>query len=145
MDVPDPVDAGVPDPVEENVPDPVQDAQGRLEAMRAGVWDGVAAGDAESGASDAIGSLSDGRGLGYGVIAALPIDPTFGWLPIWVAISDGEREGAIMATLSQDEAAAVSERGDEPAHYALEQLRQLEFESGESGFDQLAVSHPIQL
>ncbi len=143
MDVPDPVDVDVPDPVEVNIPDPIKDARGRLDAMRAGVWDGVKSDDADSGAADAVESLGDGRRLGYGVIDVMPIDPEFGWLPVWIAIADGEREGAIMATLSEGQAAAITERGEEPARHVLDLLRQRSFEADESAFDQLAVSHPI--
>jgi hypothetical protein len=60
------------------------------------------------------------------VIKVMPVDLKFGWLPVWVAMADGEREGAILATLSENEATLITERGEYLAQHVLELLRKLD-------------------
>jgi hypothetical protein len=129
-----------------DLPDPIQDAQDRFATMRAGVFDRITPEDAEAGLGEAQTWLQGGIGgrrLGSGLIKAMPLYEGGDWLPVWVAIADGDRAGAIMVTLSGSATAAASNSGENPSAVALEHLRGMSILGEHSHFDQVALAHPI--
>jgi hypothetical protein len=102
-----------------DVLDPIRDAQDRFAAMQAGTFDRITPHDPEVGLAEARAWLEGGRRLGSGVIKTMPLYEGDDWLPVWVAITDGERVGAIMITLNGSAVAVASNAGENPsAHCA---------------------------
>jgi len=134
-----------------DVPDPMQECQDRLAAMRAGNRaDEVTPEEAERGLVAARGDRSagfGGRQLGWGLIKAYGLNGlgVGDRLPCWFAISDGEHDGAVLASLSGSDAAAASNQGEVPAEVLWERLRAIPLENPASHFLQVALNHPLHL
>ena len=126
------------------VPDPIQDAQDRFATMLAGAFDRVTPQDAEIGLAEARAWLEGGRRLGSGLVKTLPLYEGGDWLPVWVAITDGERVGAIMVTLNGSAAAAGSNAGEDPSAHVLDRFRRTSIRNEHGHFDQVALAHPIR-
>jgi hypothetical protein len=114
--------------------------------MQAGTFDGVSPAEAAAGLTDARSWLEGAREprLGSGLIKAKPLNPGAEWLPVWVAITDGERAGAIMITLNGPAAAAGTAAGEDPAAHIVDRFRTESNSDQRSHFDQAALSHPIR-
>jgi hypothetical protein len=129
------------------VPDPIREAQDRFATMQAGTFDRITSQDADAGLAEAQawleGSIS-GRRLGSGMIKTMPLYEGGDWLPVWVAITDGDRIGAIMVTLNGSAAAAGSNAGMDPSAHVLDRLRRTSIPNEYSHFDQVALAHPIR-
>jgi len=81
--------------------------------MAAGTFDRVTAEDAAAGMAAAQEWLSGGIGgrrLGSGVLKEMPLYEGGDWLPVWIAITDGERSGAVLVTLNGSAAGGRSQR-----------------------------------
>lgn len=128
------------------VPDPVRDAQDRFAAMAAGTFDRVTPGEAAAGLAEAMGWLNGGIGgrrLGSGAIKEMPLYEGGDWLPVWVAITDGERNGAVLVTLNGSAAAAGRNAGADPIAHVLDRVRRMGMQNEYSHFAQLALAHPL--
>lgn len=130
-----------------DVPDTVQEAQDRFASMAAGTFDRVSANEAAAGRAEALewlGGGFGGRRLGAGLIKELPLYEGGDWLPVWVAITDGDRFGAVLVTLNGSAAAAGRNAGEDPVAHVLDRLRQTAMQNPFSPFDQVALAHPIR-
>lgn len=115
--------------------------------MRAGLFERITPEDADAGLVEAKAWLDGGvssRRLGSGLIKTMPIYEGGDWLPVWVAITDGERVGAVMVTLNGSAAAAGSDAGEDPSAHVLDRLRRTSISNAHSHFDQVALAHPIR-
>jgi hypothetical protein len=130
------------------VPDPVRDAQDRFAAMAVGTFDRVTPDEAAAGLDEATEWLNGEIGrrkLGSGVIKEMPLYEGGDWLPVWVAITDGDRNGAVLVTLNGSAAAAGLNAGEDPVAHVLERVRRMGMQNDYSHFDQLALAHPLRL
>jgi hypothetical protein len=128
--------------------DPVEECQQRLTRMRAGQFEGVTAEEATEGAEAAhmdLGVGWGGRRIGWGLIKAFDLYEGGDWQQAWFAISDGERYGAVLASLSGSEVAAARNRGEDPVDVLRERLRDMLIPNNIDHFAQVALSHPIRL
>jgi hypothetical protein len=115
--------------------------------MQVGTFDRVSQAEADAGLIEARSWLEGGIGgrrLGSGLIKTLLLYEGGDWLPVWVAITDGERDGAIMITLNGSAAAAGSKAGEDPSAHVLDRLRRTSIPNEHSHFDQVALAHPIR-
>jgi hypothetical protein len=107
----------------------------------------VSADEAAAGKSEALEWLRGGTGgrrLGAGVIKEMPLYEGGDWLPAWVAITDGDRVGAVLVTLNGSAAAAGRNSGEDPVAHVLDRLRRTAMQNPYSHFDQVALAHPIR-
>jgi hypothetical protein len=129
------------------VPDPILEAQDRFAMMQAGSFDHITPQEAEVGLAEARTWLEGGLGgrrLGFGLIKTMPLYEGGDWLPVWAAITDGQRAGAILVTLNGSAAAAGSDAGEDPSAHVLDRLRTMLMPNLHSHFDQVALAHPIR-
>jgi hypothetical protein len=110
------------------------------EQAEAGLADARAAWLRRVEGNDPLGSCQ----VGYGLIKTLPLSPRWGWLPLWVAITDGERSGAVLLRLRASQVAAARANGEDPSAHALRWLQQMPTTDQHAQFEQVALGHPLQ-
>jgi hypothetical protein len=86
-----------------------------------------------------------GRRVGWGLMKTGELNGGGDWQEAWFAISDGERDGAVLTSLNASDVAAASNRGEDPIETLTEVLRQMLLPSSVDHFDHIALSHPIRL
>jgi hypothetical protein len=103
--------------------DPIADREGALEAMLAGGWGGIDGAAARAGIEAADENRTGGfggRSLGFGVIASRDQGDGTNFV---VAVTDGDRRGAITARLSGTLMAKLRHEGVDPAEHVVERLQ----------------------
>jgi hypothetical protein len=85
------------------------------------------------------------RQLGWGLIKAYPVGTGGDRLPCWVAITDGERDGAVLASIDGSHAAAASNRREDPVEVLMSRVRHMLIPNTGSHFDHVALARELHL
>lgn len=116
--------------------------------MRLGNRQGVTPAEAEQGGEAArmdLGVGWGGRRVGWGLIKALEMYEGGDWQQAWFAISDGDRDGAVLTSLNGTQVGVAKNRGENPMDVLAERLRDIQVPNNGDHFDQIALAHPIHL
>jgi hypothetical protein len=107
---------------------------------------GVEAARADREREDAAGILGP-RELGFGLIRAGQLYDGGDWQELLFAVTDGEREAAIVARLSGSLVASLTARGEDVVGHAFERLRGAAGSLPDDGrrYENVLLHHPFTL